>query len=199
MQVFGLTGGIGTGKTTVSAMFKALGAQVIDADVLARKVVEPGRPAFNDIAATFPDVMVDGAIDRAALGARIFRSPADRAKLNAITHPRVRDEYLAAIAAYEAAGETRVIYDVPLLYENKLDEGMAGVIVVVAPIETQRARLMARNGFTATQAEDRIASQMPLDEKRKRATWVIDNGGTLEATRQQVETVWQQARMVRAP
>ncbi len=199
MQVFGLTGGIGTGKSTVSAMFKALGAQVVDADLLARQVVEPGQPAFNDIAATFPEVIVNGSIDRAALGARIFRNPDDRAKLNAITHPRVRDAFFAAIAALEAAGETRVIYDVPLLFENRLDEGMAGVIVVVAPLEVQRARLMARNGLTAEQANDRIASQIPLHEKQRRATWVIDNGATLEATRQQVETVWQQARMVRAP
>jgi len=192
MLVFGLTGGISTGKSTVSSMFRALGALIVDADVVARQIVEPGQPAFAEIAERFPQIMVDGAIDRAALGAHIFRQPEERAALNAITHPRVRQAVLDQLKALEQAGAQRVLYDVPLLFENRLDEDMSGVIVVTAPLEIQRQRLMARNGFTAEQADQRIASQLPLDEKRRRATWVIDNGGSLEATRRQVETVWQQ-------
>ncbi len=192
MRVYGITGGISTGKSTVSAMFKAHGAPIVDADVIARQVVEPGTPALAEIAHAFPDVVVRGALDRAALGARIFRSPDDRARLNAIIHPRVREETLRQLQALAAAGAVLAINDVPLLIENRLHETTDGVILVVASPEVQRARLMARNGLTAAQADERIASQLPLDEKRKHARWVIDNGGTLDATQRQVDEVWQQ-------
>ncbi len=192
MRVFGLTGGISSGKSTVSAMLKAHGAAIIDADVVARQVVEPGTPAFAEIARGFPEVVVGGALDRAKLGARIFSNPDDRARLNAIIHPRVREETLRQLQSLAEGGAPLVINDVPLLIENRLHESMGGVILVVTPPEVQRARLMARNGFTAEQADERIASQLPLEEKRKYARWVIDNGGSLEATQRQVDAVWQE-------
>lgn len=197
MQVFGLTGGIATGKSTVAAMFQAKGAHLIDADVVARQIVEPGQPAFAEIAARFPDVVHDQTLDRVALGARIFSNPDDRLALNAITHPRVRQAVLAQLQALEAQGVSQVLYDVPLLIENRLHEGLAGVILVTAPPGVQRQRLMARNGLTAEQADERINSQLPLNEKRRYANWVIDNGGTLAATQRQVDEVWQQVMNLR--
>lgn len=198
MRVFGLTGGISSGKSTVSSMLAAHGAAIIDADVVARQVVEPGTPAFAEIAAVFPEAIIGGALDRAKLGARIFKNPDDRARLNAIIHPRVREETLRQLQTLAEAGAPLVINDVPLLIENRLHESMDGVILVVTPPEAQRARLMARNGLTAEQADERIASQLPLDEKRKYARWVIDNGGSLEETGRQVDELWQQLRIASA-
>ncbi len=192
MRVIGLTGGISTGKSTVSAMLRALGAHVIDSDILARQVVEPGQPAFTEISARFPTVIKSGSLDRAALGARIFAHEDDRAALNAIVHPRVREATAQAIAALEGQGVSLVVNDVPLLIENGLFASMNGVILVVAPIDVQRSRLMARNRLTQDQAQARIDAQLPLDEKRKHARWVIDNGGSLETTQKQVERVWRE-------
>ncbi len=192
MKVFGLTGGIATGKSTVVEQLRALGAEVIDADVVAREVVAPGQPAFVEIGQAFPEVVKDGVLDRAALGERVFRNPEDRAALNAMTHPRVRAAVIEKLQALAAKGVPRVIYDAPLLIENRLYEGLDGVILVVAPPEVQLERLMARNQLTREQAQQRIGSQWPQDEKRRYATWVIDNGGSREQTRAQVEALWQE-------
>lgn len=190
MQLYGLTGGIASGKSTVSAMFREAGIPVIDADALAREVVEPGQPALAEIAARFPGTLTpEGHLDRAVLGQRIFADPAERAALNAITHPRIQALAVERTAAIAATGAPAAIYDAALLIENRLHQGLAGVILVSCPPEVQRARLMARNGLTEAQAQERIASQMPLEQKRPFATWIIDNGGTLEATRAQVEKV----------
>lgn len=191
MRLYGLTGGIATGKSTVSRLFVDKGMPLIDADVVARDVVAAGTPALAEIAQRFPGVVrADGTLDRAALGQRIFGNSAERDALNAITHPRIRQAVLEKSVALADAGAPRALYDAPLLIENRLHEGLAGVVLVVAPREVQRARLMARNGLTAAEADTRIDSQLPLDEKRKHATWVIDNGGTPEATAAQVDTVW---------
>lgn len=189
MRLFGLTGGIATGKSTVTQLLKDLGFSVIDADALAREVVEPGRPALAEIEARFPGVVEGGALNRAKLGALVFNDPAARAALNAITHPRIRQLALEKTTALAATGATHAIYDAALLLENRLHEGMDGVILVVAPEETQVARVMARDGLSEAAARARIAAQMPTEEKRKYATWVIDNGGTREDTRRQVEAV----------
>lgn len=194
-RIIGLTGGIASGKTTVTAILKELGAQIIDADLVAREVVEPGRPALLEIAERFPGVVkADGTLDRAALGERVFQSEADRKALNAIIHPRIHEAVVEKVTALQEAGCELVLYDAPLLIENRLHEGMNGVILVAAPHELQVARLMARNGFTREQAEARIASQLPLSEKKKHATWIIDNGGDLASLRAQVENVWRQIR-----
>ncbi|MFZ5445777.1 MAG: dephospho-CoA kinase [Myxococcota bacterium] len=190
MKLYGLTGGIATGKSTVTAMFRALGLPVIDADQLAREVVEPGQPALAEIAARFPGVLgADGRLDRKKLGERIFQDPAERAALNAITHPRIRELALTRTVELAATGAPVALYDAPLLIENRLHEGMNGVILVWCPREVQLERLRARDGLTLEQAEARLASQLPIDDKRAFATWIIDNGGTLEATRAQVERI----------
>lgn len=191
MRLIGLTGGIGTGKSTVSAMLRELGAQVIDADAVAREVVEPGQPALREIARRFPGVVgSDGRLDRKALGERVFASPSERAALNAIIHPRIQAEVLRKTEALAEAGAELVIYDAPLLIENRLYEWMSGVILVSAPRQTQLARLMGRDSLTREQAEARLSAQLPLEEKAKHATWIVDNGGTLEQTRAQVERLW---------
>ncbi|RKG54973.1 dephospho-CoA kinase [Corallococcus sp. AB011P] len=191
MHVFGLTGGIASGKSTVSRMLRELGARVLDADVLAREVVEPGTPGLKRIDERFPGVVgPDGRLDRVKLGAHIFADPAERAALNAIVHPEVRDLFLQKLQALEAEGVTHAVYDVPLLIETGLHQAMEGVAVVWVPREVQKARLMTRDGLLADQAEARLAAQMALDDKRAHATWVIDNSGAPEATRPQVEAVW---------
>ncbi|RKG63817.1 dephospho-CoA kinase [Corallococcus sp. CA054B] len=191
MHVFGLTGGIASGKSTVSRMLRELGARVLDADVLAREVVEPGTPGLKRIDERFPGVVgPDGRLDRVKLGAHIFANAEERAALNAIVHPEVRALFLQKLQALEAEGVTHAVYDVPLLIETGLHTAMEGVAVVWVPREVQKARLMTRDGLLADQAEARLAAQMPLDDKRAHATWVIDNSGTPEATRPQVEAVW---------
>jgi dephospho-CoA kinase len=191
--LYGLTGGIATGKSTVARRFVELGMPLIDADVIAREVVAKGQPALEAIATRFPGVVsADGTLDRAALGARIFANPGERAALDAITHPRIRQAVLEQSIALAASGTPRALYDAPLLIENRLHEGLAGVVLVVAPRDVQRQRLMDRNRLSATEADARIDSQMPLDAKRPFATWIIDNSGDLEATRAQVDDVWRQ-------
>ncbi len=191
MHLYGLTGGIASGKSTVSRMLRELGAQVLDADVLAREVVAPGTPGLAGVATRFPGVVgADGQLDRAALGARVFADPAERAALNALLHPLIAQAFLERTQALAEAGVPRVIYDAPLLIENGLHTRMEGVILVAVPREVQRARLMARDGLSAEAAEARLASQLPLEAKRQHATWVVDNAGDLAATRAQVEAIW---------
>ncbi len=195
MRVLGLTGSIAAGKSTVAQMLVAHGAHLLDADLIAREVVAPGTPGLAEIAARFPGVVaVDGTLDRKALGERVFGSETERRALNAIVHPRVQAGVIAKTAALAEAGAKLVIYDAALLIENALHEAVEGVILVTAPPDVQKARLMARNGLTAEQADARIAAQMPQEEKRKFATWVIDNGGTREATQRQVDALWEKVR-----
>lgn len=192
MRLYGLTGGIATGKSTVARRFVELGMPLIDADVVAREVVAFGQPALVEIGRRFPGVVrADGTLDRAALGARIFSDEAEREALNAITHPRIRAAVLEHSLALAERGAPRALYDAPLLIENGLYEGLEGVVLVVAPRHVQRQRLMARNGLSAAEADARIDSQMPLEAKRPFATWVIDNSGDETTTARQVDAVWQ--------
>lgn len=191
MKLYGLTGGIASGKSTVSRMLRELGAQVLDADVIAREVVEPGTPGLQAVAERFPGVLdADGRLDRARLGARVFGDPRERAALNAILHPLIGQRFLLRTQALAGQGVERVIYDAPLLIENRLHEGMDGVVLVWVPREVQKARLRARDGLDEAAAEARLAAQLPLDEKRLHATWLVDNSGELGATRARVEEVW---------
>ena len=195
MRVVGLTGGIASGKSTVSAMFRELGAHVIDADEVAREVVEPGTPGLEELARRFPGV-VDGSgrLDRAALGRRIFADPTERRALEAILHPRIREEVARRTEALARAGVTVVLYDAALLIENGLHRGMDGVIVVSAPESVQRARLAARDGLDEAAITARLAAQLPLADKRAQATWVVDNRGSLDETRAQVRQIWEEIR-----
>jgi dephospho-CoA kinase len=191
-RLFGLTGSIATGKSTVAQMLVKHGAALIDADLIAREVVEPGQDALREIDARFPGVVrADGSLDRALLGKRIFGSDTERLALNAITHPRIQARVQERSQALGRAGVPVVIYDAALLIENRLQGALEGVILVVAPAAVQRARLIARDHLEPAAAEARIASQMPQEEKRKFATWVIDNGGTLEETQRQVDALWE--------
>lgn len=190
MRIIGLTGGIASGKSTVARMFATLGAKVVDADVLAREVVEPGRPALAEIAARWPHVVIDGVLDRKALAATIFGSDVERRALNAITHPRIAQASMARMAEFAEAGEQAAIYEAALIVENDLDRGMDGLVVVSVPLAVQQQRLIQREGLGAEQAQARLAAQAPLAAKLARATWVIDNAGTLAETQAQVEQVW---------
>lgn len=191
MKIYGLTGGIASGKSTVSRMLRELGAQVLDADVIAREVVEPGTPGLQAVAERFPGVLdADGRLDRAKLGARVFGDPQERAALNALLHPLIGQQFLLRTQALAELGVERVIYDAPLLIENRLHEAMNGVVLVWVPREVQKARLMGRDGLDEAAAEARLAAQLPLDEKRQHATWLVDNSGDLGTTRARVEEVW---------
>jgi dephospho-CoA kinase len=191
MKVLGLTGGIGSGKSMVASMFAQLGADVIDADRLARDVVEPGQPALQEIASAFGrDILLpDGRLDRGKLGRIIFADPVARVTLNAITHPRIRERMDAEIAARQS-GPGVLIVDIPLLYENERTGSVETVIVVWVDTQTQLRRLVERNGLSEHEARQRIAAQMPLDEKRARADVVIDNSGSRENTRRQVDAIY---------
>jgi dephospho-CoA kinase len=193
VRVLGLTGGIGSGKSVVTSMFAQLGADVIDADQLARDVVQPGQPALEEIATTFGrDILLpDGRLDRGKLGRIIFADAVARSTLNAITHPRIRERMDAEIAA-RGSRPGVLILDIPLLYENDRTAGLEAVIVVWVDPQTQLRRLIERGGLKPEEARERIAAQMPLDEKRARADGVIDNSGSLENTRRQVEAIYRQ-------
>jgi dephospho-CoA kinase len=195
MRVVGLTGGIASGKSTVSAMFRELGAEVIDADQLAREVVEPGTPGLEEICRRFPGVVdAEGRLDRAALGARVFADEGERRALEAIVHPRIRAEAARRTEALARAGLEVVLYDAALLIENGLHHGMDGVVLVSAPEAVQRARLAARDGLDDAAISARLAAQLPLADKRAHATWVVDNGGSLKETRAQVRRIWEEIR-----
>jgi dephospho-CoA kinase len=195
MRLIGLTGGIATGKSTVARMLAARGAAVVDADLLAREAVTPGSRALAEIAGEFgPDVLTsEGTLDRAALGRLVFADPARRRRLEGITHPRIGALMAERIAAALASEARLVVADIPLLFENDRAGLVEGVLLVDAPPEAQLQRLMLRDGLDAEDARRRVAAQMPLAEKRRRATWVIDNGGTEERTAEQVDAWWRSA------
>ncbi|MCL6631106.1 MAG: dephospho-CoA kinase [Alicyclobacillus herbarius] len=195
--IVGLTGGIATGKSTVTGMLRELGAYVVDADVWARKVVEPGSEGLREVVAAFGDRILrsDGSLDRGALAAIVFQDEAARQRLNAITHPRVRSGMMSETKAYlsEHPGNP-VVWDVPLLFEGETRHLVQRTIVVYTDEATQLARLMARNGYSEAEAKARIRAQMSIEEKRRLADYVIDNTGTLDLTREQVERIWNSIR-----
>ena len=191
MRALGLTGGIGSGKSMVAEMFVQLGAEVIDADRLARDVVEPGQPALEEIVNTFgPDILLpDGRLNRGKLAATIFADAAARQRVNAITHPPIRARMEIQVAARRQRSGV-LILDIPLLYENGRTDIVEKVIVVWVDPQTQLQRITQRGGLSLDEARLRIAAQMPLDDKRARADYVIDNRGDREDTRRQVEAIY---------
>jgi dephospho-CoA kinase len=192
MRVIGLTGGIATGKSTVAGMLAARGAVVIDADLLAREAIAPGQPGFDEVLARFGREIVDdsGAVDRAALGAIVFADPAARAELEAITHPRIGALMQARLRDALASPAPLAVADIPLLFENGRDAAFPQTLLVYAPAEVQLQRLRERDGLDSQAARQRLDAQMPIDEKRARATWVIDNGGSVDDTTAQVGAWW---------
>lgn len=191
----GLTGGIASGKSTVAHMLKELGIPVIDADIIAREVVEIGEEAYVQIIETFGNDILqeNGEIDRAKLGAIVFHDEEKRKQLNAIVHPAVRKKMMAQKEEYMNSGEQTVVLDIPLLLESKLTHLVDKIMVVYVDESVQLERLMKRNGFSSEEAIARIRSQMPLAEKVAYADAVIDNNGTIEKTREQllhILTTW---------
>ncbi|MBT8340423.1 MAG: dephospho-CoA kinase [Desulfatitalea sp.] len=193
MILAGLTGGIASGKSTVSGFLHAAGAVIIDADQISRQVTERGKPAWQSIRRLFGDTVLfpDGTLDRAKLGRIVFSDATLRRGLEQIIHPCVQaemDTQLTHVA--QNAPEAVVILDIPLLFETGRTEGMAETILVDVPEDVQCHRLMQRDGYSRQEARKRMASQMPLAEKRKHATIIIDNSGDLSDTKAQALRVF---------
>jgi len=194
MLSVGLTGGIASGKSTVDRMLVERGAHLIDTDQLARQVVEPGSPALAEIAAAFgPQVIAaDGNLDRARMRAIAFGDPQARAKLDAITHPRINQLVRAEMARLEALDpQGVVIVDVPLLFETGGDKRYDCTVLVYVPHHEQLERLMARDHCSLPAARQALDAQMPLENKKKKADFLVDNSGSLDETLKQVEHLWQ--------
>ncbi len=191
----GLTGGIGSGKSEVSRLLAAHGAVVIDADVLAREVVEPGTPGLAAVVEAFGEQVLrpDGSLDREALGRVVFADPAQRARLNAIVHPLVGAATAERFAAAEAADpDAVVVHDVPLLVEVGMHRAYDAVVVVAAEPQTQLRRLVELRGMAEEDAGARIAAQAPLEDKLAVATHVIRNDGSLDELAEQVDRLWEE-------
>lgn len=191
LRVFGLTGGIGSGKSSVAGLLRERGVPVVDADELAREAVAVGSQGLGELAAAFgPGVLgADGALDRKSLARLVFADPAARQRLNGITHPIVRRLSQERFAALDRQGVALAAYDVPLLFEVGLDQVLRPVVVVAASEQTQLARVMARDGLTADEAKARIAAQLPLADKRARADYVLENDGSRGELAQQVDAL----------
>lgn len=193
MKLIGLTGGAGSGKSTVDGIFRELGAVIVDADEASHAVYAPGTPGYDSVVAEFGREFVrDGQIDRSKLGELVFHDASARRRLNAIVHPLVRD-WMAARTA-EAADAEVVIHDVPLLFENGLQGMYSATILVYASAETQVARLVDQRGVSRDRAVAMLDAQMPIEEKRALADFVIDNDDGLDETRPQVDEVWTKVR-----
>lgn len=192
MKVIGLSGGIGSGKSAVAHMLRARGVPVIDADVLARDVTLPGRPAYEEIARAWPQVIApDGRIDRQKLAAIVFADAQSRRRLEAITHPRIRAEVAAQVSALAAAGHAVAFLEAALLVETGLYRSMDGLVVVTADDETRIARVIQRDGASRENVLARMAAQLPMEDKIRVADHVIDNSRELEDTAEQLRRVLQ--------
>ncbi|PEI91072.1 dephospho-CoA kinase [Bacillus pseudomycoides] len=189
--VIGLTGGIASGKSTVSQMFRELHIPVIDADIIAREVVEQGKEAYKEIVDVFGEeiLQADGELDRPKLGSIVFHNEEKRLRLNKIVHPAVRKEMNVQKDMYIKEGMQAVVLDIPLLFESKLTSLVDQILVVAVAPSTQLERLMKRNGFIEEEAKARIDSQMSLAEKITLADKVIYNDGTIAETKAQLHRI----------
>ena len=193
MHVLGITGGIATGKSTVTKMLADLGAPTVSADAIARDVLAQGTAATRSVLEAFPacaDPSAPQTVDRRALGQLIFASPTARARLESLTHPAIRAVLRPQIAAWQGAGEGVAAAEIPLLFEGGWETLVNGVVVAACAEPVQIARLRARLGIDEPEARRRIAAQGPLAEKVARADFVITTDGDLEDTRRQVQTLW---------
>jgi dephospho-CoA kinase len=188
-MIIGLTGGIACGKSTVSRLLAEREARIIDADIIAREVVRPGEPAWSLIVDRFGQniLLENQELDRIKLGSIVFSDEAARLDLNAIIHPAVRKRMKELTEAAVQEGVRLIVLDIPLLYESKLEYMVEKVVVVHCTPEQQLERLMERNGFSREEALRRIASQMPVEDKKSRADYCINNSGTLFDTELQVD------------
>ncbi|PRQ04032.1 Dephospho-CoA kinase [Enhygromyxa salina] len=191
MEVYGLTGGIGSGKSTVAAMLEEYGIPVVSADELSRMVVAPGSPGLADVVEVFgPEVLDEhGELDRKKMGRIVFTTTEKRRQLEAILHPRIRERYEQVLDALEKAGHPVMVYEVPLLFEKKLDQQdeMKAVILVTATADTRIARVKDRDSLTTDEVLARMRAQIPEHEKRERADYIIHNDGDVDDLRREVE------------
>ncbi len=190
-MIIGLTGSIASGKSTVSTMLKRKGFPIVDADEIARLVVEPGSPVLLEIIRIFGhDILQeDGSLNREKLGERIFSSVEERQKLNGIIHPAIRKEMMRQKDEWISGGANSVILDIPLLFESKLQSFVDKIIVVSVTPEIQKARLMTRNVLSEEEAVARIDSQLPMKEKEQSADAILHNNDTVEHTEQQLNGI----------
>lgn len=194
MPLIALTGGIASGKSTIAARLAAHGAVIVDADAIVRDVQQNGSPVLAEIAASFGDdvLTADGALDRQALGARVFGDPAQLQRLNAIVHPAVRAESSRRFAAAFAADPAAVVvYDVPLLVEARAEDRWDLIVVAHAPAAVRRERLVALRGLTDQEADARIAAQVPDERRLQIADVVIDTSGSIADTLAQTDLLWE--------
>lgn len=191
MLTIGLTGGIASGKSTVSQMFEHAGIPVICLDELARYVVKPGSPALDEIRRAFGEEFVDeaGELDRAGMARIVFQDDGKRKLLESVIHPKVKEEMTRRALELEHLGHRMVVFDVPLLYEVGWEKFLDLVVVVYVPRQTQEERLMTRDAMSREEAEARLNAQLSIGEKRERADYVVDNTGSLERTREQVTSI----------
>lgn len=198
-KIIGLTGGIASGKSTVSALLRQAGIPVIDADQVARQVQRPGSVALDKLAAAFGPAIIapDGSLNRQQLGQRVFDDPAARQELDRIVQPLIKDTIWQAVDNLRRQGVANVVLDVPLLFEAGYDTDCDLVVVVRVSPATELRRLMARNGYSRAAAQARIATQLPLSVKVAKADVVIDNDGSREETRRQVAQLVEDLRGTR--
>lgn len=192
-MIIGLTGGIASGKSTVSALLVSKGASLVDADVIAREVMLPGHEVLAAAVKQFGSEILspDGTLNRGKLGDIVFRDPAALQALNNLTHPAIRQEIKERMNSMEEEDPKKlIIVDIPLLFESGLENLFREVLVVYVPREMQIARLMERNGLSLEQAEARLNAQMDIEVKRNKADYIIDNSGDLARTEQQVAVFW---------
>ncbi|MDM5313004.1 dephospho-CoA kinase [Peribacillus frigoritolerans] len=190
-QIIGITGGIASGKSTVSLYLQELGFTIVDADLASRAVVEPGEEAYHQVVEAFGEdiLLADGNIDRVKLGSIIFNDQEKRLLLNGIVHPAVRNWMRVKTEAALSSGEETVFMDIPLLFESKLTFMVDKTLLVYVDEQVQLQRLMNRNGLSETEALARINSQMPLADKKALADAVIDNNGDINETKRQVKAI----------
>lgn len=191
IHLFGLTGGLGSGKSTVAELFRSAGVPVLDADRIAREVVEPGTDGLAEVVRVFGEGVLrpDGSLDRGRLAALVFGDDAQRRQLNAILHPRIASRTLELAAALEEKGDRFACYEAALLVENGLADAFRPLVVVAAPEEVQVARAVLRDSCTESEARARIRAQLPLQAKVAAADYVIDNGGDRASTLRQAREV----------
>lgn len=189
MDVYGLTGGIGSGKSAAAAIFEDQGIPVVSADELSRVVVTPGSEGLAAVVAAFGEGVLDagGELDRRKLGALVFKDPAQRQRLESILHPRIRDRFQDVLTMLRATGHSLVIYEVPLLFETGLDKQVKAVILVSAPESVRIARVVARDRLTEPEVRARLAAQIDEATRRARAHYILENDGDLDSLRRQID------------
>jgi dephospho-CoA kinase len=192
MKVYGLTGGIASGKSTASTIFQRLGVDVLDADQIAREVVQPGEPALEEIAAAFgPHALLpDGRLDRKAIASIVFSDPVSRKRLEAITHPRIAERILSKLASLAQEGKEAAIVEAALMVESGSHRRYDGLIVVHCSSSIQLERLMSREGMAPETAQKWIDAQLPQETKTALADWAIENNGTEAELRQKITKYW---------